>query len=460
MSLRKSIRLTITFGSKIFELTFKENQCFSDVKRRLEPIAKLSVCDMSFVGKSFDDTLPISVYELGAFHKLELISKKSQTFKKSGLFRTDNEIAMEIQQQLWQEDEISKKKSALTKIPTQKISSSKIRIKKETKKIQFGDETITLRELIEVAPPSLGEKGYLEQFEEEFGTDHAEFSPLSFKSWFKRNRSSQKIKLVYFHEADAGEPCERFVKDILCDRSIRICIQEHFTFWAGTIDEIEYEEDLEDLEDLLDIKEGFPYLGVFSNGFNSTLIYRYTKTVPMPTEVFNKLLDLRTEYNPGTTFVPKQRLPRRTSSVLIKQKQDMEYQKSLLKDTERERILQLVREQIDEEKFKKALKLEKSERIKTLRIKQFEKEPTGENTIQVLFRSSQGEKILRKFLNSDQVIDLFKFVQYKFPDISKLKLVCRSPMIEYLRKDSKLMKKTLKEQGINQTMLLIRELED
>ncbi|KAJ3440774.1 fas-associated protein [Anaeramoeba flamelloides] len=460
MSLVKSIRLTITFGSKIFELTFKENQCFGDVKRRLEPITKLSVSDMAFVGKSFDDTLPISVYELGSFHKLELISKKSQSFKKSGFGRTNTELAMEIQQQLWQEDQLSKKKSSLTQIGSKKISSSKIRIKKETEKVKYADEVMTLRELIEVAPPSLGEKGFLEQFEEEFGTDHAEFSPLSFKSWFKRNRSSPKLKLVYFHEADAGEPCERFVKEILCDRTVKICIQEHFTFWAGTIDEIEYEEDLEDLEDLLDIKEGFPYLGVFSNGFNSTLIYRYAKNVPTPKNVFNKLLDLRTEYNPGTSLVPKQRLSRRTSSVLIKQKQDLEYEKSLLKDTERERILQLVRQQIDEEKLKETLQLEESERIKKLRIKQFEKEPSGENTVQVLFRSSQGEKILRKFLNSDQVIDLFKFVQYKFPDISEFKLVCRSPMIEYLRKDSKLMKKTLKEQGINQTMLLIRELDN
>ncbi|KAJ3433090.1 fas-associated factor [Anaeramoeba flamelloides] len=476
----ESIQLTIKYGELSYDLSMKQSQTFNDVKAQLTDLLKIPIEQISFSEvKITDASLPLFIYDFGEEKELTLVQiNNKEENEESG--KNSSEFAWELQQRLYQE-EISTQNNNIntffnnntnnnnsnntnnTNNTNNNTSNYVNESNNNSENVQNADEILSLKELKEIAPPTLGTGKFLKDFESKYGTDHVKFSELGFSEWRRKHKSTKHLKIIYLHQSKSGEMCENFINDILKDTAINVIISEHCTVWAGCADEMKYEDDLEELKEILGVEDQFPFFGIFSSGKPSILLEKFVYKYPSAGSIHNKILNLyfecKNQTNSTNLEQQLQNLKRRTSSLMIKLDQDREYNKTLELDREKLRLEKLVKEHLERKEFEQnILKINQEKEIEKKK-KKFETEPSGENTVQILFRSPKGEKIRRKFLPQDPFEYLFLYVESVLTDIGKFKLVQNYPMKEYFQTDEKTLKKTLKELDIQQSMFLIRNLD-
>ncbi|KAJ3425629.1 fas-associated protein [Anaeramoeba flamelloides] len=435
------ILLAINYQSKVYSFTFHKTNTLYEVKQFLNEKFQIPIEKQEFNEiKIKDDKLPLSTYNLGDFALLNLYKKETT---KTPLHSSDSVYARELQERLWKE-----------------MSQNDQDEKNTDELITFSDsdleETLQLSSLLEISPPPcLSKEETLKQFEGKFGTIHPQFSALSLDEFIEETKSSDKLKLIYLYSFSGGEIPDEFCQEGLCDAKVTVLINEHYEIWAGNLDEFEDEDDEDDLEDLLQIKD-YPYLGIFSNTPNSRLVSVINKKWHNAENLFLILLDQHLKNHPMNH--KNKGLLKKTSSVIIREQQDKDYEESMRRDQERERLYNLAKEYVQDNLLKKQQSIEKEKKMKEEIKKKFQNEPQTKDTIQFLFLNLNGEKVRRKFLPSETFETLFLFIEYLNEEEKvDFKLVCNYPLKEYQRNDQETNQKTLKELKLGQTMFLVRK---
>ncbi|KAJ6248541.1 fas-associated factor 2 [Anaeramoeba flamelloides] len=313
------------------------------------------------------------------------------------------------------------------------------------------EDLVSLEMISDVTPPLLDI-----EYVQEFTHRLKKISEEPFEEFLQNRKISSKLVVLYFHEIN-NEKSENFFEHKFLDRKISVLLNENFLLWMGGIDENFSNKN--ELKELLNIKE-FPVMCVFDNSTESFHIDTLHSTMDVDSIIAN-LLHRRVEYNPGTKKQLKPRLSRKTSSRTLRKIQDLEYEIAMNFDKEKERLHNLVEEDIQREEIEKKLfeksKLSKKEKAQ----KSLPQEPDQgtENVAKIKIRK-QNNEIIYRFLGTEKLKILFTLVESKFPELGNYQLSSNYPRLALSSNSENLENQTLQEAGlVPQAMFFIRELD-
>ncbi|KAJ6246522.1 fas-associated protein [Anaeramoeba flamelloides] len=404
-------------------------------------------------------------------------TEKEKENKKDEKFDPDLELAKQLQDQIWKQDlripkttniqnqgqsnvqtkkgvgkgfgsEDLQRNTGMYYPPNYLKKQQQLRMRyfqKEKEKKEFENKQ-SLEMMAPFAPPSIGsEEGLKKKFVEYSGSVELPLiSTEGFAEVCLTAKEIQKSILIYLHSyTKEQENVSHFVKNVLTKPGIINLINQNFIFWVGDIDAL---ESIEEMKELLNLKE-FPYLAILSNSPTLQILDVIQGKIDHEGFTLGILKQLQS-FQSGNIPVKK------SETVIEREKQDVDFELSRKQDLEKIRLQEILFQSQQDLKLQKELEFQKiSEMIP-------DEPKEGEKNVTVLkIRLKNGEKLQRKFKNTDKLSAIFNLVKFTTKSFQKFKLISSYPKKTFFE-DENFVEKTLEEVGLVPQALLDIEFMD
>lgn len=295
------------------------------------------------------------------------------------------------------------------------------------------------------------------EFNENYGAEnHPHFYNGPYSQVLDEAKKNLRFLLVYLHKEDSAE-CKNFARNILSNDEVIRYINANFILWACSHNSNEGKK----VTRMLKAKH-FPFLGfIILNNSRMTLLAKIEGQLEN-NDFLDAIRQMKSRFEPELSRLRYDKEQVRQTQIL-RAEQNREYEESLKQDQERVRKQREVEEQKKKEaENEKMLREEESMRIQRLndlknQLKEelaLKIEPKAQeaNTIKLILKLPNGNRIERFFLKSDPVKDLFNFVFCNDDCPPNFEIVKNFPRKEIACSHSTMT--SLEESGIDSSMLL------
>ncbi|KAJ3436920.1 fas-associated protein [Anaeramoeba flamelloides] len=397
--------------------------------------------------------------------------EKGTETKKDEKFDPDLELAKQLQDQIWKQDlripkstntqnqgqsnvetkkgvgkgfgsEDLQRNTGMYYPPNYLKKQQQLRMRyfqKEKEKKEFENKQ-SLEMMAPFAPPSVGSDEVLKKKFVEY-SDSVELPLISTEGFAEVCLTAKEINksiLIYLHSYTKDqENVSHFVKSVLTKPGIINLINQNFIFWVGDIDAL---ESIEEMKELLNLKE-FPYLAVLSNSTTLQILDVIQGKIDHDGFTLGILKQLQS-FQSGNIPVKK------SETVIEREKQDVDFELSRKQDLEKIRLQEIILHSQQDLKLQQELQFQKIREMIPDEPKQ------GEKNVTVLkIRLKNGEKLQRKFYNTDKLSAIFNLVKLTTKSFQKFKLISSYPKKTFLE-DENFVEKSLEELGLVPQALL------
>ncbi|KAJ3427299.1 fas-associated protein [Anaeramoeba flamelloides] len=255
---------------------------------------------------------------------------------------------------------------------------------------------------------------FLTEFEDSFGLDHPTFYQGTYKEAFRFAKESSKFFVVYLHSSDHTSTSD-FCLRVLTDENIIAFVNENFIFWG---------ESIKHPSGFLLTNKFFvttyPFMAVVST--NTRTRSQVVKIFEGQINADQLMTGLISALEENASAISEQRIQEneRSSIRQIREQQDREYQESIERDQERQRI------EFEQEQQQRIERMEREEKIKRKKekkerqmleleekIQNLKPEPdpkTEEGVIRLRVILPDGDKISRCFKKDWEMKTIFDWV--------------------------------------------------
>ncbi|KAJ6244884.1 fas-associated protein [Anaeramoeba flamelloides] len=415
--------------------------------------------------------------------------EKEKSQPNQGLSKSDSKFAKELQEQIWREEELSR--TTRTTATTTTTSSTNIFVNNNNRNStntqslprkwsqdamsnwyrntnhnnynKRQNDVLSIEKIAPLLPPNLTDSPERLNLLEEY-TKESEL-PLMKKGSFREvcnlGKRLKKPILLYLHSFTENEALvSNFVLNILSTKEIIKVINENYIFWVGDSDSIK--EKFFVSRKKLGITT-FPVLAIISNSTVVAILDLIQGGFGLD-EFMKQLLEQIDLFTVLNTTEQKKNQLKKTKSILEREKQDEEFERILEVDRENQKQMLLQEQKLEEERLLQEKKLDdKTKKLEEIK-QSLPEEPSGKNEkncTRIKFRMKNGD-VIRKFLNTSTLEDLFNFVLVHNNDIFEFSLIQSYPKrTEFNSNDEKDFKLTLKEVGLcPQALLDVQIIED
>lgn len=253
---------------------------------------------------------------------------------------------------------------------------------------------------------------FISYFEENFGRNHPVFYQGSYSQVLNDAKQELRFLLVYLHVENI-EQCNNFCRRSLSSPNVINYINSNMLFWACSTNSGEGYRVNQTLQE-----STFPFLAVIvlKEG-RMTVVGRLCGYVE-PDELLNRLQTIVISNEASLIAARADRIERSFNQTLRRQ-QDEAYEESLRADQEKERQRCLELEKLETERKKQKL-LEEAERERKEELKRqkmellnlIPSEPPARDpeTVSILFKMPNGDRLERRFKHSNTLRDVFNFL--------------------------------------------------
>lgn len=269
-----------------------------------------------------------------------------------------------------------------------------------------------------------------------------DFFEGSYKDACRQARQQNRSLFVYIH-SQGHEDTKAFIRDTLTQQLVRECINSNFVSWAGSVTQA----DTYRLCNRLRI-EGYPCVAVLNPQREATRVPAplHEGLFP-PAQMVDWLLQVKTKYQTQLADVRRRNQEVKTSSQL-REMQDLEYERALEADRQREEAerrakedaameQQREREREAQEERKRKREAEAEEELKKRKIEQrkaLAEPPAGPGVVLIMVRLPDGKQMRRRFRENDSFKSVYDYIrtfdlktQHGEPIGNKWSLVSRYP---------------------------------
>jgi len=308
-------------------------------------------------------------------------------------------------------------------------------------------------------------QSFIDSFERQFGAVHPSFVVDGYKQAVQLATAQSKFLLVYLH-SPLHQDTARFCRQTLATAPCKAFIDEHFVIWGGSL---EYSEPFVVSESIQ--SSGFPFMAVLLCGHSEGAHCLERIEGAMSGSALIERLTQSMQRHQANLAQIQQQQQRRQDSQQLRQEQNLEFERALQADREREAREQEERLRLeraeDEARNKAELeaalelseKLDKEANLKRKRDRLGAEPPAGADTTKLRIMLPNGSKIDRKFLASETIEAVRDFIDVHLGD-NDIPIETYSLSTNYPKRAFHNDSETLMEAGLHpQSVLYVQDLD-
>lgn len=265
---------------------------------------------------------------------------------------------------------------------------------------------------------------FIKFFDETYGRDHPTFYQGSYNQALSDAKQELRFLLVYLHK-DNDEECNAFCRNTLSSPAVAEFVNASMLFWACSVSTGEGRRVANNVQE-----NTFPFLGVICLRENRmTIVGRILGSLE-PVVLVHKLQTICVANEASLVAARADRVERNFNQTLRRQ-QDEAYEASLRADQQKEQQRRDAKAQLEAELSRQAqMEAEERRRKQELQerkvdlLSRMPAEPPASDadTVCVVFKLPNGERLERRFNSTTTLQDVFNFVfcQPSSPDVFEI----------------------------------------